>query len=224
MSIRSVARLATLVAFALALPGGFADAEDVPPEGSPAATTTDRSAPHSQSAGHVRRRHQLSMHQTSTPYWQPQVVPPEGAPNILLVLIDDEGFGAPSTFGGVIPTPELDRIAERRPALHAVSHHVALLADACRAHHGQEPSLGRLRRHQRSVHRLSRLRQHHHQGQGDDRPDPQGERLCHVLVRQKPQHAGIRDQPGRSLRPMAERHGLRVFLRLQQRRDQSVAA
>jgi arylsulfatase A-like enzyme len=49
---------------------------------------------------------------TSTPFWQPQVVPPEGAPNILVVLIDDEGFGAPSTFGGVIPTPNLDRIAD----------------------------------------------------------------------------------------------------------------
>ena len=48
---------------------------------------------------------------SSTPYWQPQVVPPPGAPNILLVIIDDEGFGAPSTFGGVIPTPELDRLA-----------------------------------------------------------------------------------------------------------------
>jgi hypothetical protein len=47
----------------------------------------------------------------SKPYWQPQVVPPEGAPNILLILTDDVGFGAPSTFGGVIPTPALDRIA-----------------------------------------------------------------------------------------------------------------
>ena len=34
-----------------------------------------------------------------------------GAPKILLILTDDVGFGAPSTFGGVIPTPALDRIA-----------------------------------------------------------------------------------------------------------------
>src|SRR5262245_27735188 len=47
----------------------------------------------------------------SKPYWAPRVVPPKGAPNILLVMIDDEGFGAPSTFGGVIPTPTLDRVA-----------------------------------------------------------------------------------------------------------------
>jgi arylsulfatase len=31
--------------------------------------------------------------------------PPQGAPNVLLVLIDDAGFGNPSTFGGPIQTP-----------------------------------------------------------------------------------------------------------------------
>jgi arylsulfatase A-like enzyme len=39
------------------------------------------------------------------------VVPPKGAPNILLIMTDDTGFGVTSTFGGVIPTPTLDRIA-----------------------------------------------------------------------------------------------------------------
>jgi arylsulfatase len=47
----------------------------------------------------------------STPYWPMRVVPPEGAPNILLIMTDDTGFGVTSTFGGVIPTPTLDRIA-----------------------------------------------------------------------------------------------------------------
>ena len=47
----------------------------------------------------------------SKPYWPARVVPPKGAPNILLIMTDDVGFGAPSTFGGVIPTPALDRIA-----------------------------------------------------------------------------------------------------------------
>ena len=48
----------------------------------------------------------------STPYWPPRVVPPKGAPNILLIMTDDAGYGVPGTFGGVIPTPALDRIAE----------------------------------------------------------------------------------------------------------------
>ena len=47
----------------------------------------------------------------SKPAWPARVVPPKGAPNILLILTDDVGFGAPSTFGGVIPTPTMDRIA-----------------------------------------------------------------------------------------------------------------
>ncbi|PYL50524.1 MAG: arylsulfatase, partial [Verrucomicrobia bacterium] len=36
---------------------------------------------------------------------------PSGAPNILLVLIDDAGFGNPSTFGGPVATPTLDKLA-----------------------------------------------------------------------------------------------------------------
>jgi len=47
----------------------------------------------------------------STPWWPARVVPPKGAPNILLIMTDDTGFGVSSTFGGVIPTPNLDRIA-----------------------------------------------------------------------------------------------------------------
>jgi arylsulfatase len=35
---------------------------------------------------------------------------PEGAPNVLLVLIDDAGFGAPDTFGGPISTPSYTRV------------------------------------------------------------------------------------------------------------------
>ncbi len=47
----------------------------------------------------------------SKPWWAPSVVPPEDAPNVLLIITDDAGFAVPSTFGGVIPTPALDRIA-----------------------------------------------------------------------------------------------------------------
>ncbi len=47
----------------------------------------------------------------STPWWAPRIVPPAGAPNVLLIITDDAGFGVPSTFGGVIPTPSMDRIA-----------------------------------------------------------------------------------------------------------------
>ncbi|MGV6802864.1 MAG: sulfatase-like hydrolase/transferase, partial [Ruegeria sp.] len=47
----------------------------------------------------------------STPWWAPRVVPPTDAPNVLLIITDDAGFGVPSTFGGVIPTTTMDQLA-----------------------------------------------------------------------------------------------------------------
>ena len=41
-----------------------------------------------------------------------EVTAPQGAPNVLIILIDDLGFGATSTFGGPIPTPTLDQLAQ----------------------------------------------------------------------------------------------------------------
>jgi arylsulfatase len=37
---------------------------------------------------------------------------PAGAPNVLIILLDDVGFGHASTFGGAVPTPTLDRLAK----------------------------------------------------------------------------------------------------------------
>ncbi|MDP1553189.1 MAG: arylsulfatase [Methanobacteriaceae archaeon] len=50
----------------------------------------------------------------SVPDWTiiPGIQPPEDAPNILVVLIDDAGFGNPDTFGGPISTPTLTRVQE----------------------------------------------------------------------------------------------------------------
>ena len=67
----------------------------------------------------------------STPYWPSRVAPPKGAPNVLLVLIDDEGYGAPSTFGGVIPTPELDKVAAA--GLRYTNFHTTSLCSPTRA-------------------------------------------------------------------------------------------
>jgi arylsulfatase len=47
--------------------------------------------------------------QESTKDFPQEVTAPEGAPNILLILTDDVGFGATSPFGGPIPTPTFDR-------------------------------------------------------------------------------------------------------------------
>ena len=80
----------------------------------------------------------------SKPWWAPRVVPPKGAPNVLLIMTDDEGFGAPGTFGGVIPTPAMDRSAGRT-ALHQLPFDGALLTDAGCDYHRTQPSLGGIR-------------------------------------------------------------------------------
>ena len=67
----------------------------------------------------------------SKPYWPPQIVPPKGAPNVLLIMTDDSGYGVTSTFGGVIPTPALDRIA--KAGLRYTQFHSTALCSPTRA-------------------------------------------------------------------------------------------
>jgi len=99
-------------ALAVCLSGGsFAAGIEVQGElGSPSATTTiDGSqlpAPQPQFGGDIQ-----DDALKSKPWWAPRIVPPKQAPNVLLIITDDAGFGVPSTFGGVIPTPTMDRIA-----------------------------------------------------------------------------------------------------------------
>ncbi|MBN9385618.1 MAG: arylsulfatase [Chitinophagaceae bacterium] len=47
----------------------------------------------------------------SKEWWAPVAKPPAGAPNVIWVILDDVGFGATSTFGGVIRTPTFDSLA-----------------------------------------------------------------------------------------------------------------
>src|SRR5271169_3577404 len=67
----------------------------------------------------------------STAWWAPRVVPPKGAPNVLLIMTDDVGYSAPSTFGGVIPTPAMDRIAAQ--GLRYTDFHSTALCSPTRA-------------------------------------------------------------------------------------------
>jgi arylsulfatase len=59
------------------------------------------------------------------------VIPPKGAPNVLLIMTDDAGYGVSGTFGGVIPTPTLDRIAKM--GLRYTQFHSTALCSPTRA-------------------------------------------------------------------------------------------
>ena len=56
-----------------------------------------------------------------------EVSAPKRAPNILLIMPDDVGFGASTAFGGPVPTPAL---GSRRGSLQPIPYHGTLLANA----------------------------------------------------------------------------------------------
>jgi arylsulfatase A-like enzyme len=67
----------------------------------------------------------------SKPCWPAKIVPPKGAPNVLLIMTDDQGYGVSGTFGGVIPTPTMDRIAKM--GLRYTEFHSTALCSPTRA-------------------------------------------------------------------------------------------
>ena len=68
----------------------------------------------------------------SVPDWAPytQPIAPEGTPSVLYIVLDDVGYSAMGAYGGLIETPNIDRIAAARPDLHQLPHDGAVLADA----------------------------------------------------------------------------------------------
>jgi arylsulfatase len=121
--------LATVATIVLGLTPGYSQQVTGTP-GSPSATTTiegNQLPPPPPPFGGVIKEDAKD----SKPWWPPTVVPPRGAPNVLLIMTDDSGFGVPSTFGGVIPTPTLDRIAKN--GLRYTQFHSTALCSPTRA-------------------------------------------------------------------------------------------
>jgi hypothetical protein len=82
---------------------------------------------------------------------------PANAPNILIVLIDDAGPALPSTYGGEINTPTLDRIHEGGVSFNPVPHHRDVLSNPGFAAHQTQPPPYRQRAAHRARERLVRL-------------------------------------------------------------------
>src|SRR5450631_1908685 len=173
--------------------------------GSPSATTTidgkQIPPPAPQFGGEIKEKAS-----ESKAWWAPRVVPPKGAPNILLIMTDDVGFAAPSTFGGVIPTPNLDRIANE--GLRYTNFHSTSLCSPTRA-------------------ALITGRNHHSAGFGVVAEQATGfPGYDSIIARDKAtigrilkdngyrtswfgkdhKHADLSGEPGRAIRPMADRH------------------
>ena len=90
------------------LAGGFCGCSRPSPPGGPA-TSAGISLPREVPpfAGKIG-----TTYQDSTPDFPKPVTAPKGAPNVLLILTDDTGFGHAATFGGAAATPTLDRLAK----------------------------------------------------------------------------------------------------------------
>lgn len=78
--------------------------------------------------------------------------PPKGAPNVVLVLLDDVGFGHPSTFGGPVAMPTLDRLARRGLRYNKDAHNGDVFADASGLVDWSKSPLRGYRRHHRLDH------------------------------------------------------------------------
>jgi arylsulfatase len=152
--------------------------------GSPSATTTisgqQLPAPDPKFGGVIKDNFA-----ESKSWWAPRIVPPKKAPNILLIMTDDVGFGAPSTFGGVIPTPALERLA--KTGLRYTQFHSTALCSPTRAalitgrnHHSagfgvvSEQATG-----------FPGLQQRSSEGKGNDRPHPSRQWIRHLVVWQR---------------------------------------
>lgn len=70
-------------------------------------------------------------YKTSTPDFPAPVKAPAGSPNVLVILLDDVGFGMCSTFGGPVPTPHLDKLAQN--GLSYTRFHTTALCSPTRA-------------------------------------------------------------------------------------------
>ena len=112
------------LALLLALPSWPTQAQASPP---PQSAVQDRPGPAPGQARHAGR----TVDDSSPAAWPALVRPPAGAPNVLVIMTDDVGYGASSTFGGPVPTPTLDALAAR--GLRYNRFHTAAMCSPTRA-------------------------------------------------------------------------------------------
>ena len=153
------------------------------------------------------------------------LLPPAGAPNVLIVLLDDVGFGAASTFGGPCNTPTADRLAAG--GLKYNRFHTTALCAPTRAallsgrnHHSV--GMGSITETATSAPGEQFGAAEHEGAVGDD---AEVERVLDGAVRQVPRGAGVAVVADGSVRCVAVgRRGVRVVLRVHRWREQPVGS
>ena len=127
--------------------------------------------------------------------------PPAGAPNVLVVLLDDVGFGAVERLRRPVPDA---RLSSGSPPsglqVQPLPHDGAVLADAAGAADRPQPPLGRHGRHHRDRDLGAGLQLGAPEHRGAAGRDAQAQRLLDGAVRQVPRGAGLGDEPDGAVR------------------------
>ena len=162
----------------------------------------------------------------SEPDWAPFEPPkaPDGAPNVIYIVLDDVGFSAMSCYGGPIETPNIDRIVVGGRPLHAVPHDGAVLADALVPADRAQPHAQQHGVHHRGGDRVPERERHDPARERDALGDPRRARLEHLHGRQVASLPDRRDEPRRDAAQLAERPRLRALVRVPRRRDEPVVS
>jgi Sulfatase len=132
---------------------------------------------------------------------------PKGAPNVLIILIDDAGFGSSSVFGGPCHTPNAEVLAAGGLKFNRF-HTTALCSPTRQAmltgrnHHSA--GMGGITEIATGAPGYSSVLPNNHIAAG---ADAEAQRLLHGSIRQVPRGAGVGNKPGRAVRRLA--HGRR---------------
>ena len=151
--------------------------------------------------------------------------PPAGAPNVVVVVLDDLGFAQLGCFGSDIATPDHRPSGRARAALQPLPRHGAVLADARVPAHRPQPPRGRHGLPDRHADRASRATTARIPRSAATLPRVLRDAGYATLRRrQVAPGAALGADRGRAVRALAARAGLRALLRLPRRRHQPVDA
>ena len=143
---------------------------------------------------------------TSEPWWPPVASPPDGAPNVMLVVLDDVGFAQLGCYGSDIETPVIDGVAAEGVRLTNFHTTALVFSDSSLPPHGSEPPSQRDGPRGRPGDRLPRVLGQATQGEWLPLRGPQRERVRHLCRREMASEPGGRDQYGRVARAPGPSH------------------
>ena len=158
----------------------------------------------------------------SEPWWPPVPHPPDGAPNVVLVVLDDVGFAQLGCYGSDIATPVMDGLADNRNPPGQLPYHRAVLAHSSLPPDRAQPPPKRAGTGGRPGHRLPRLLGQSAKRERVPGRDPPGPRLRQLRGGQVAPQPRRRDAHGCPAFHLAVGPGVRSLVRVPRGRDPPV--